>query len=202
MNAYMMREFSERTISGLRKHNLFKLILPPFKSFLEINLDKEVDKHREIITLANAALIQGRSPADADTELLLQKSLEIDQAFLHKAAALSSAIDIHYSEINPIRRRRIEYLLDANYKVLAGWDINRNFRGVIAGLFNPPDFGTLLRDVLYLYIEETRVLSKSVKIPRKLTFASNRLIDTVHTEMKNVADKLAVDLANTVFRRT
>ena len=118
MNAYLMREFSERTISGLRKHSLFKLILPAFKSFLEINLDKEIEKHREVITIASEALKQGRTPSGADTERLLKKSSEIDQAFLHKAAALSSAIDIHYREINPIRRRRIEYLIDTNYRIL------------------------------------------------------------------------------------
>ena len=62
MNAYMMREFSQRTVAGLKEYKLFRIILPPFKSFLEVNLDKEIDKHQEIINCAMEAIAEGHPP--------------------------------------------------------------------------------------------------------------------------------------------
>lgn len=200
MNAFMMREFSQRTITGLKGHKLFRFILPPFKSFLEINLDKEIDKQREIIFCAMEAMKLGQPPADTYTNKLLQKARQIDQAFLHKAAAISSAIDIQYHEIDQIRQRRIEHLIAAIFQILVTWKNTIKFREVIAELYNRNQFQLLLREILHLYIMETKILSNSVKIPRKLSRFSDSLKETVHTVMENVADELVIDLTNKVYK--
>lgn len=200
MNAFMMREFSQRTVIGLKEYKLFKFLLPPFKSFLEINLDKEIDKQREIILCAMEAMKLDRPPADIYTHQLLQKARQIDQIFLHKASSISSAIDIPYHEIDQIRQRRIEHLIEAIYQILVEWKDTVKFRAVIAELYNRDQFQLFLKEILHLYIMETKILSNSVKIPLKLSRFSDSLKETVHTVMKNVADELVPDLTSKVFK--
>lgn len=200
MNAHMMREFSQRTVTGLKEYKLFRIILPPFKLFLEVNLDKEIDKHQEIINCAMEAVAADQSPGPAYIERLLQRAREIDQIFLQKAQMFSSAIDIHYHEIDPIRQRRFEYLLEANYKILIRWRDLNQLRRVICSLYEREKFRLLLLEILNLYITETRLLSHSVRIPRRLSPVRTTLIDTVDRVMKNTAAELTVDLTNKVYK--
>ena len=200
MYAYMMREFSQRTIAGLKECKLFKLLLPPFKSFLEINLDKEIEKHQEVIACAVAAVQRGQTPGHVSIEQLLRRAREIDQAFLRKAHSLSSALDIHYQEIDQVRLRRIELVITAAYQLLVNWQVKMSFRRVVHGQYDREQFRAFLLNILNLYIQETRVLSKSVKIPRHLARFSDSLIDTVHTVMQRTADQLAQDLTDKVYK--
>lgn len=199
MNAYMMREFSDRTVAGLKQHKLFRYLLPPFKSFFEVNLEKEIDKHEQIISCAVDALDRNTPPGDEYTDRLLNKSREIDQDFLHKAHSFSSAIDIHYHEIDRIRRHRIEHIIEACYNILLKWQTIPRFREVIAELYTREKFNSFLREILHLYVMETMVLSRSVKIPRRLARFRDSLIDTVHTVMDDSANELAADLTGIVF---
>ena len=200
MNACMMRDFSQRTVSGLNEYKLFRLLLPPFKSFLEFNLDKEINKHEEVVKCAVDAVTRGQAPDKLYTEQLLQKAREIDQTFLQKANMLSTALDIHYHEIDPIRQRRFEYLLNANYQVLLKWRDKMQFRNAVNELYSADEFRFFLQEILYLYVRETRLLSHSVKIPRRLSSVRTTLIDTVDKVMKKTADDLATDLTRTVFK--
>lgn len=201
MYAYMMREFSQQTIDGLKTYKVFKLLLPPFKSFLEINLEKEIDKNRTVVACAVAAVQRGQPPDHTFTEQLLRQSRDIDQAFLQKAQSLSSAIQINYPEIDRVRQRRIELVIGAAYQVLARWQGRKALRQVLAGLYDREHFCLLLLEILNLYIEETRVLSKSVKIPRQLTRFRDSLINTVHTVMRRVALQLVPDLTGRVYKQ-
>ena len=196
-----MREFSRRTVDGLKEYKLFKLLLPPFKSFLEINLEKEIDKHQEVIACAVAAVQQGRPPDHTYTEQPLRRAREIDHGFLRKAESLSAAIKINYTEIDQVRRRRIELAIAATYQVLAQWQGKSRLRQVIGGLYSQHQFRSLLLEILNLYIQETRVLSNSVKIPRQLARFRDSLISTIHDVMHKVADKLVLDLTNQVYNR-
>ena len=198
----MMREFSNRTATGLKEYKLFKLILPPFKSFLQINLDKEIDKHQEVIACAMTAVHAGQAPDHTDTDRLLRRAREIDQGFLQKAHSLSAAINIDYPAIDRVRQRRIELVIAAAYQVLARWQGKTPLRKVIAGLYTREQYRLLLREILQLYIEETRVLSKSVKIPRHLARFSDSLINTVHTVMQRVADQLVLELTDKIYQRS
>jgi hypothetical protein len=201
MNAYMLREFSRRTVAGLKRYALFKLLLPPFKTFLDINLDKELDKHREVIAVARAAARSGTPPGPAETEQLLQRARAIDQEFLRKAQSVSAALDIRYPEIDPIRRRRFELVSTAAYQILDGWGAGTRFRTAIRGRYPREQFHSLLREILNLYIQETGALSRSVKIPRALARFSDALIAAVHAAMQEAAGQLALELTDKVYRR-
>jgi len=200
MYAYMMREFSQQTIDSLKTYKLFKLLLPPFKSFIEINLEKEIDKTHAVVFCAVEAVRLGQPPDHTYTEQLLRQSRDIDQAFLQNAHSLSSAIQINYPEIDQVRQRRIELVIDAAYQVLAHWQGRKALRQVITGLYNREQFSMLLFEILNLYIEETRVLSKSVKIPRQLTRFRDSLLNTVHAVMRQVAGQLVPDLTGRIFK--
>ena len=196
----MMREFSTRTIAGLRHHKTFKLILPAFSSFLEVNVNKEIEKDKRIILQAAELKSRGIVPATEHIDALLRTSREIDTNFLRDISSLAASIDIRYDEIEQFRRSRVEKLLDAVYGILIEWDSVRSIRSAIKSRYEHESLKLFLNGIFSLYIHETRTLSASVKIPRRLIFAREALIGKVGTIMEQVAGQLAVELAGVVFR--
>ncbi len=196
----MMREFSQRTIDRLSRNRLFKLLLPTFKSFLTININKEIEKNRYAIYQSAEVLKNGRRPDDSDTKLLLKKAREIDEEFLRKANSLSSAINIQYDAIEQVRKKRIERLLQSSYQILNKWQDTPRIRVVIASIFDRKQFHLFLRDILSLYIDETKILSNSVKIPHALFFVRDSVLQTIHSVMAEVAEELASELTSRVYR--
>jgi len=201
MSDFMMREFNQRTIDRLSQNKLFKLLLPAFKSFLLININKEIEKNRYAIIQSADALKNGRQPDDADTQLVLKKAREIDKEFLQKANSLSSAINIRYQDIEQARKKRIERLLQSGYLILNKWQDIPRIRVVIASLFDRKQFHILLNDILGLYIDETKILSNSVKIPHTLFFVRDSVLQTIHSVMAEVAEDLATELTNKIYRK-
>jgi len=199
MSDFMMREFSQRTIDKLSQNRLFKLLLPTFESFLLININKEIEKNRYAICQSADALKNGRQPDDMDTQFLLKKAREIDEEFLQKANSLSSAINIQYQDIERVRRKRIEHLLQSSYRILNKWQDIPQIRVVIASLFGQKQFHILLHDILGLYIDETKILSNSVKIPHALFFVRDSILQAIHSVMAEVAEELASELTNRIY---
>jgi len=68
-------------------------------------------------------------------------------------------------------------------------------------LYNEAQFRDLLHDILRLYATETRMLSRSVRIPHLLTVARNAVTQTVGNVMEQEAGALAKSLTHTVYRR-
>jgi hypothetical protein len=201
MDAAMMREFSARTIRRLEDHSLFRLLLPVFRSFLEINVHKEIDKDR--LAILHAATVQraGGTPGPADVETLLQQAREIDQRFLRDAAVFPVNIRIEYRDIESFRRRRVEMLLAASHALFARWEVTPRFREAVALLYSRGEFEALLREVMQLYGAETRALSRSVRIPSIFNLARDSISDTVNSVMTGVAADLAGELTRQVYRR-
>jgi hypothetical protein len=201
MDAAMMREFSARTIRRLEDHSLFRLLLPVFRSFLEINVHKEIDKDR--LAILHAATVQraGGTPGPADVETLLQQAREIDQRFLRDAAVFPVNIRIEYRDIESFRRRRVEMLLAASHALFARWEVTPRFREAVALLYSRGEFEALLREVMQLYGAETRALSRSVRIPSIFNLARDSISETVNSVMTGVAADLAGELTRQVYRR-
>lgn len=196
----MMQEFSTRTAVRLGDYTLFKLLLPAFRAFLDINVRKEIEKDRLVILRA-AARHAGGAPQEADIQRLLQQAREIDQRFLQQAAVFPVNIHIEYRDIEQYRRRRIERLLELAGRLLAQWEMTPRFRAAVAQLYSRAEFESLLRDILELYSAETKMLSRSVHIPQIFNFARDSLSETVHTVMVSVAKGLAGELTRKVYRR-
>lgn len=191
----MMQEFSTRTAARLGDYTLFKLLLPAFRAFLDINVRKEIEKDRLVIMRA------GSAPQEADIQRLLQQAREIDQKFLQQAAVFPVNIHIEYRDIEEFRRRRIERLLELAGRLLAQWETTPRFRAAVAHLYSRAEFESLLREILELYSAETKMLSRSVHIPQIFNFARDSLSETVHTVMVSVAKGLAAELTRKVYRR-
>jgi len=199
MSGAMMQEFSTRTAARLGDYTLFRLLLPAFRAFLDINVRKEIEKDRLVI--ACAAQRAGSAPQEADIQRLLQQAREIDRQFLQQAAVFPVSIHIEYRDIEEFRRRRIERLLELSGRVLAQWETTPRFRAAVAGLYAPDEFRAVLHEILELYSAETKMLSRSVHIPQIFNFARDSLSETVHTVMVGVAKGLAGELTRKVYRR-
>ena len=197
----MMQEFSARTAARLGDHTLFRLMLPAFRAFLDINVRKEIEKDRLVILRAVDAQRAGSAPQEADIQRLLQQAREIDQKFLQQAAVFPVNIHIEYRDIEAYRRRRIERLLELAGRLLAQWETTPRFRAAVAHLYSRAEFESLLREILELYSAETKMLSRSVHIPQIFNFARDSLSETVHTVMVSVAKGLAAELTHKLYRR-
>lgn len=196
---YVMTEFSKRTVERLKHNKLFRLMLPAFTSFLKINVDKEIEKDKQIILRARSLVAEDKVPAEQDTEGLLHEFREIDQRFLREISNLASSIVIHYKDIEQYRRRRIAKTLELSYRILNHWNRGMGFRTAVASSYSRPEFDSLMRDIFDLYIKETRMLSESVKIPGKLRFARDALIRKVDSAMETVAAELTQEIAQRMF---
>lgn len=202
MNRVMMEAFSQRTVEGLKGHTLFRLALPPFRSFLNINVGKEVEKDRRVIAQAAKLHQSGTEPDPGHVAALLQESREIDQTFVRNATVYPIDIHIQYQDIEHYRQQRIELLLQESYRILIQWQDVSSFRAAVNELYNEAQFRYLLHEILRLYAMETRMLSHSVRIPRLLTLARYAVTQTITNVMEQEAEVLAKSLAHTVYQRS
>ena len=200
-SAYIMNEFSKRTVEELRHNKLFRLMLPAFTSFLKINVDKEIEKDRQIILHARSLQLEDREPTAQDSDRLLQHFREIDQKFLSDISSLASSIVIHYHDIEHYRRQRIARTLELAFRILKHWQRGSGFRTAIATAYSRAELDSLMGEIFELYISETRMLSESVKIPGKLRFARDALIRKVGSAMEDVAAALTHELTRRAYRR-
>lgn len=196
-----MESFSQGTVENLKGYTLFRLALPTFQSFLNINVAKEIEKDRMVIVQAAKTHQSGTEPGPDHVAILLQQVRKIDQTFLHKATAFPINIQIQYQDIEHYRQQRIELLLQTSYRVFAQWQGVRSFRAAVNELYSEAQFRDLLHDILSLYAMETRMLSYSVRIPHLLTLARDAATQTITKVMEQEAETLAKSLAHKVYRR-
>jgi hypothetical protein len=202
MDRYMLEEFSRRTTQGLKQHTLFRLMLGPLRSFLEVNVQKEVEKDRHVILHA-ASLVQAEKfPTQQDTQHLLNLARDVDRAFLQQTEGLPLEITIDYRDIDPLRQQRIQILLTESHQLFRQWQSMTRLRNALAMLYDAPQFAKLLFDILHLYSLETKLLSHAVRLPGIIAFARESLTQTLYIVMESVARQLSQELAGRVFRQT
>ncbi len=202
MSRVMMEAFSRRTVEDLKSYTLFRLALPPFQSFLNINVGKEVEKDRLVILQAAGLHESGTRPDSAHVAALLQQAREIDQTFVRKAAMFPIDIQIQYQDIERYRQQRTELLLQLSYRILTQWQDVSSFRAAVNELYDEAQFQELLHDILSLYAMETRMLSRSVRIPHLLGLARDAVTQIIADIMEQEAEALARSLAHVVYRRS
>lgn len=202
MDRYMLEEFSRRTLQGLRKHTLFRLMLGPLRDFLEGSVNKEIEKDRQVILHAASLVQADKFPTGQDTQYLLNLARNIDHAFLQQMVLLPIELDIQYREIEPIRQQRIQCLLNESHQLLRQWQMTTSLRNALAMLYDTPQFTKLLYDILHLYSLETKMLSHAVRLPGLITIVRESMTQSVYIVMESVARILAVELAARLFRRS
>lgn len=132
--------------------------------FLEQNVAKEIRKDALVIAQAGEALRPGAAPAAERIAALLAAARDIDREFLGRVGELPARIRVPYERIEPLRRRRMELVLDTAGRILGAWQSGRRLRSEFA----PGELERKLLDMLRLYAEETQALSHAVDLPRLL----------------------------------
>jgi hypothetical protein len=178
-----------------------RLALPHVEPVLARNVAKETQKDALVIRRAAATLEAGREPDRDALSELLDATKDIDRAFLAQIGTLPLRIVVPYREIAPIRMRRIERLFAAAFRILGAWGMERGLRAAVQESYPRAEFERLIRDLLHLYAAETRVLSGSVQLPMLLVPLRERIAQSLHEIMSDVARRLAGEVTSVVFRK-
>ncbi len=201
LNRKILEAYSRRTTRALRAALPLRLALPHLEPVLARNVAKEMQKDALVIRRAGEALAAG-STLDPDAlRKLLEATKEIDRAFLAQAGSLPIRIVIPYAEIAPVRLERIERLFGAACRILDAWRPPIGLRAAVQTAYPRVELERLLLGLLRLYAQETRVLSRAVRLPVLLVPVREYIAQSLHGIMSDTAARLAGELGAMVYRR-
>lgn len=200
LNGRMLHAYSQRTIAALRAVLPLRLALPHLEPVLELNVAKEVEKDTLVIRRAGEPT---STPADWNEVVaqLMQATKDIDRLFLARVGRFPVEIVVRYEEIVPIRARRIRLLHDATTRLLAASEEQPRLRQAMQASFSHQEFAQLLQELLRLYAEETRSLSRSVRLPGPLVPLRELIGQELLKVMNRVGHPLALEIAAAAYRR-
>lgn len=199
LNGRILHAFSQRTTTALHAALPLRLALPHLEPVLAMNVAKEIRKDTLVILRANEPATEVAADWNEILPQLLQATKEIDRGFLGSVGKFPVEIVIRYEEIAPIRTRRIKLLHDAARKILTARDTDRRLRDAMRASFSRDEFAQLLHELFRLYAEETRSLSRSVRLPGPLVPLRELIAQELLNVMLRVARPLALEIATTVF---
>jgi hypothetical protein len=199
LNGRILDVYSRRTTTALRGALPLRLALPHLEPVLALNVDKEVRKDTLVILRARELLA---SPPDWSAVLpqLLQETKEVDRMFLASVGRFPVKIVIRYEEIVPIRTRRMKLLYDTAARLLAARDDAHRLRAAMHSSYSREEFAQLIYELFRLYAEETRSLSRSVRLPAPLVPLRELIGQELLNVMLRVARPLAAEIAARAFR--
>ena len=88
----------------------------------------------------------------------------------------------------------------ASHRIITQWASTAQITATIAALYDRHEFNAILYDILHLYSLETRLLSRSVRIPSVLFVARDALTQTVSATMQAAAKSLAAEMSGRIYR--
>ena len=195
----ILEAYSRRTTQALRAALPLRLALPHLETLLARNVEKEVRKDALALRCAGEALAAA-APAGPDAVTwLLERGRQIDAEFLARAGRFPVGIVVRYEEILPLRRQRIEQLLDAAGRILEAWR-GRGLRAALRTSYPQPALEALIAGILRLYAMETRALSRAVKLPALLRPAQDAIGQRLFAIMDAEGARLAREAARVPFR--
>jgi len=200
LNGRILNIYSQRTTTALRSALPLRVALPHLEPVLVLNVAKEVKKDTLVILRAHALAAASPSAWGDVLPQLLHATKEIDRMFLARVGSFPVEIVIRYEEIAPIRARRMKLLYEAALKILAARNGDLRLRGAMHACFSRDEFAQLLDELFRLYAEETRSLSRSVRLPRLLVPLRELIAQELLNVMIRVARPLAAEIAATTFR--
>ncbi len=196
----ILEAYSLRTTQALRGALPLRLALPHLEPLLARNVAKEVRKDALVIRCAADALVAGAPPGGAGVDSLLALGRAIDGDFLAKVGRFPVGIVVRYDEILPLRRQRIERLLEAAYRILDAWRAGRGLREALRACYAQAELESLLARMLRLYAMETRALSRAVRLPALLRPAQDAIGQRLFAIMDAQGERLAREAARVPFR--
>jgi hypothetical protein len=167
---------------------------------LALNVGKEIRKDALVIEHAAAAAANGEPPPRGNISDLFARTRAIDEDFVARTGGLPVRVVIRYEDIEPVRTRRIRYILDAAYRICSAWQRPPSLRDAIRLAYGRSDFELVFCLILDLYAQETRVLSRSVQLPAMLSPLRERAATHLASVMGQAADRLTADLARGLYQ--
>ena len=199
LNGRILHVFSQRTTAALRAALPLRLALPHLEPVLALNVVKEVRKDSLVILRACQLAADVPSAWTDVLSQLLEATKEIDRSFLTRVGKFPVGIVIRYEEVAPIRARRIKLLYDAVAKTTTTENSRRGLRRALRTTFSRGEFEQLLNQLFRLYAEETRSLSRSVRLPALLVPLRELIAQELLNVMLRVARPLALEITATAF---
>jgi hypothetical protein len=195
----MMYEFSRRSLDRLSGRSLLLNSLPFFSTYLDSNVKKEVEKDRLIIEEAAVAYKSGRPVCDLDLEDIFEKTKKVDKTFLENLLIPSFSLTVRYSDFADIRIQRIWRISRTVYTLLANWRDTSSFTDATRNAYTVNEFKDILAEILHLYNQETRMLSKSIRIFPPFNKAVSTYVETLFQAMEETTEDMADIYAKKIF---
>lgn len=197
LNGRILRLYSQRTLGALRAALPMRVALPHLEPVLMLNVGKEVEKDTAVILDAGLATAP-ESSHEQRLARLLQVTKDIDRRFLDNVGSFPVEIVVRYDEIVPFRTRRIRLLHETASRILQ--HEHALLRDVLRSTFAKDDFARLLHELLRLYAEEVRSLSRSVRLPAPLVPLREMIARELLDVMLRIAWPLAQEITALGFR--
>lgn len=191
LNRRMLARFSAGTVDSLRAALPMRVALPHLEPFLARNLEKEARKDALVVRCASDALATGSPPTEDAARALLAAARGVDREFLASVANFPVRIRVPYERIEPLRLRRIQLGLALAWRILSAWQAGRRLREEMPRA----ELARQLREILFLYCEETAALSHGVRMPALLAPLRERLNALLLRQMRHAVERLAADIA-------
>ncbi len=194
-----MYRFSQQSLSRAGKGPHVLSSLPFFSDYLDANVKKEVDKDRLIIETAAGEYAAGKASCELDMEDIFEKTKRIDRAFMDTLFIPTLSFHIRYSDFADIRIQRIWLISKTVYALLKNWPDTASFSEAARSAYTETEFRERLTRILHLYNEETRILSKSIRLFGPLNKAVNSFADAMYQAMEDITSDISDLHTNRIF---
>lgn len=195
----MLSEFSRRALEHITGRSRNSLQLPFISEYMNANVMKEYEKDRIIIEHAASAFAANFGVNDLDVDDIFERTKTVDRTFVKGLMIPSLAINVRYDDIAVIRKQRIRCLSKAVFDLLQNWDDSVSFTSRILQTWPEQEFKAVMTEILHLYNQETRMLSKSVNFLGPFNRALNFFAEPVFEAMEDAAEELTADCAARIF---
>jgi hypothetical protein len=200
LNGKILTAYSARTLDALRASAPLRVALPYIEPIIALNVAKEIRKDALVIRHAAASAARREPPPRDRVAELFEQTRAIDDEFVARTDDMPVRIVIRYEEIELVRTKRIRHILDAAYRICSAWQTHPRLRDAVRAAYPRTDFELICCLILDLYAQETRALSRSVKVPAVLAPIRERAAKHLALVMSQAAGRLSTDLTRGVYR--
>jgi hypothetical protein len=197
----ILHDFSKRSIDRLKDRPIVCMPLPFFRTYMNANVAKEVDKDRLIIEYAAARHREGRACCDDDIEEMFELTKQVDKAFLRKVTIPSLSIKVRYEDIEAIRKSRINCISRCVHDLLASWKDDRPVEDAVRAAYTEQEFKGTMTEILHLYNLETKKLSNSIRLFGPLQMAVDAFAEALYRTMEEVMGSMTDSYAAMIYRK-
>ena len=115
----------------------------------------------------------------------------MDRQFIQSLRVPSFSLSLRYGDIADIRIQRIWRISRSVYDLLKKWPDTGSFADIARQVYTAKEFKDILMDILRLYNQETRMLSRSIRLLPPFNSAMSSVAETLFQAMESVTEGMA-----------